>query len=77
VLVAVILPGKEVAVYKVIACPPSSSGALNVKVAVVVPVFVAVPIVGASGTEEAVVILLLGEDGPEVPSPLVAVTVKT
>jgi len=36
-------------VYSVIAYPPSDAGAVNPTVAVVVPVFVAVPIVGAPG----------------------------
>jgi hypothetical protein len=46
--VAVIPPGDEVAVY-VIAPVPASVGAVNATVAVVEPVAVAVPIVGAAG----------------------------
>jgi len=47
--VPVIPPGVDIAVYSVIAYPPSDAGAVNPTVAVVVPVFVAVPIVGAPG----------------------------
>jgi hypothetical protein len=46
---AVIPPGLEVAVYDVIAAPPSLAGAVNATLAVV-PETVAVPIVGAPGT---------------------------
>jgi hypothetical protein len=46
---AVIAPGFDVAVYLVIAEPPSDAGAVKEIVAVVVPVAVAVPIVGAPG----------------------------
>jgi hypothetical protein len=38
-------------VYEVIAIPPLLAGAVNATVAVVDPVGVAVPIVGAPGTE--------------------------
>jgi hypothetical protein len=48
--VPVIDPGLEVAVYPVIADPPLSEGAVKATVADVVPVAVAVPIVGAPGT---------------------------
>jgi hypothetical protein len=44
-------PGLDVAVYEVIAVPPLLTGAVNATVAVVDPVAVAVPIVGAPGTE--------------------------
>jgi hypothetical protein len=47
--VPVIPPGEEVAVYEVIATPPLNPGAVNATVALVVPVAVAVPIVGAPG----------------------------
>jgi hypothetical protein len=49
--VPVIPPGLDVAVYEVIAVPPLLAGAVNATVAVVDPVAVAVPIVGAPGTE--------------------------
>jgi hypothetical protein len=52
------------------------AGGRNAKVAVVVPVFVAVPTVGASGATASVEILLLGAEGPDSPSPFVAVTVN-
>ena len=47
-------PGEEVAVYVVIAAPPLETGAVNPTVAVVDPVAVAVPIVGALGTVRGV-----------------------
>jgi hypothetical protein len=68
------LPGEEVAVYVVIVEPPSLAGAVNGTDAVV-PETVAVPIVGAPGTE-AVVILFDTALAPPVPAPLVAVTVN-
>jgi hypothetical protein len=43
-------PGDDVAVYNVIAEPPSLAGAVYATVAVEDPVAVAVPIVGAPGT---------------------------
>jgi hypothetical protein len=43
-------PGDDVAVYNVITDPPSDAGAVYATVAVVLPVDVAVPIVGAPGT---------------------------
>ena len=46
-----IFPGELVAVYETIGVPPLLAGAVNVTVAVVSPVEVAVPIVGAPGTE--------------------------
>lgn len=46
---AVMPPGLDVAVYDVIAEPPSLAGAVNATEAVV-PEMVAVPIVGAPGT---------------------------
>jgi hypothetical protein len=48
--VLVILPGLLVAVYVVIVAPPLLVGAVYATVAVVCPVAVAVPIVGAPGT---------------------------
>jgi hypothetical protein len=46
----VILPGDEIAVYDVIVAPPLLEEAVYDTVAVLVPVAVAVPIVGAVGT---------------------------
>jgi hypothetical protein len=75
----VMLPGDDVAVYEVIVAPPSEAGAVYVTVAVVAPVAVAVPIVGALGTVlttttaialELTVIVVVAE-----PEELVAVTV--
>jgi hypothetical protein len=51
--VPVIPPGEDVAVYNVIVAPPLLAGAVNATVAVVEPVAVAVPIVGAPGTVAA------------------------
>jgi hypothetical protein len=51
--VPVIPPGEDVAVYDVIVAPPLLAGAVNATVAVVEPVAVAVPIVGAPGTVAA------------------------
>ena len=45
----VLHPGLEVAVYEVMLALPVSEGAVNATVAVVAPVAVAVPIVGAPG----------------------------
>lgn len=53
--------------------PPLLAGAVNATVAVSEPVAVAVPIVGAPGTE-AVVTLFDDVLAPPVPAPLVAVT---
>ena len=66
------------AVYEVIAAPPSDAGAVNETFAVVAPVDVAVTDVGAPGAVvgDDVVIELDGLDGDEVPHILVAVTVK-
>ena len=50
----VIPEGEEVAVYEVITDPPLLAGAVYATVAVVSPVAVAVPIVGAPGTDVAV-----------------------
>jgi hypothetical protein len=47
--VPVIPPGDEVAVYEEIGAPPFEVGAVKATVAEVVPVTVAVPIVGAPG----------------------------
>jgi hypothetical protein len=47
----VMLPGVEVAVYPVIVDPPSLAGAVNATVAFLFVPAVAVPIVGAPGTD--------------------------
>jgi hypothetical protein len=73
--VPVKLPGEEIAVYPVIALPPSDAGAVNATVAVVGPVAVAVPIVGAPGTEATNTELLAALDGP-VPPGVEAATVN-
>jgi len=49
VSVAVIPPGDDVAVYETIVAPPLLLGTVNATVAVLAPVAVAVPIVGAVG----------------------------
>jgi hypothetical protein len=49
----IILPGFEVTVYPVIGDPPVFDGAVNATLACAFP-FVAVPIVGAPGTDEGV-----------------------
>jgi hypothetical protein len=54
----VIPPGELVAVYRVIACPPVLAGAVYEILAVVALVAVAVPIVGAPGTDHSVILLL-------------------
>jgi hypothetical protein len=56
-------PGLDVAVYVVIAAPPLLAGAVKATVAVVCPVLVAVPIVGAPGTVAAIdaVVLLFAD----------------
>jgi hypothetical protein len=68
-------PGEEVAVYDVIVAPPSDAGAVKSTVAVVAPVAVAVPIVGAPGALN-VVTLLLDELGKLGPKALVAITLN-
>jgi hypothetical protein len=73
--VPVLLPTLLVTVYWVIVNPPVSAGAVNATVAVVDPVAVAVPMVGAPGTVVGVILLLAALAGP-VPIELVAVTVK-
>jgi len=70
----VIPPGEDVAVYKVIV-DPLLAGAVKATVAVVCPVFVAVPIVGAPGTAIGV-IEVVADDATESPTPFVAMTVK-
>jgi len=55
---------------------PPSTGAVKSTVAVVGPVAVAVPIVGAPGSPSGVVIELLAELAAEVPILFVAVTVN-
>jgi hypothetical protein len=72
--VPVLAPGFEVAVYPVIADPPSLDGAVNDTLACASP-FVAVPIVGAPGTVDGVT-ELEAELARPVPLALVAVTVK-
>jgi hypothetical protein len=57
--VPVIPPGDDVAVYNVIVAPPLLAGAVYATVAVVEPVAVAVPIVGAPGTTAATVAVVL------------------
>jgi len=49
-------PGKDVAVYEMMAEPPLEAGALNVTVAWVLPA-VAAPIVGAPGTANATTVM--------------------
>jgi hypothetical protein len=61
-------------VYEVIAVPPFEAGAVYATVAVVAPVAVAVPIVGAPGTAY-VVTDALAADAVPVPTAFVAVTV--
>jgi hypothetical protein len=60
-------------VYSVIVEPPSLAGAVYATVAVVAPVAVAVPIVGAPGTPAVVTLFDAALDGP-VPAPFVANT---
>jgi hypothetical protein len=62
-------------VYEVIAVPPLLTGAVNATVAVVDPVAVAVPIVGAPGTVNVVTELLAAE-AALLPAALVAYTVN-
>ena len=75
--VAVMPPGLEVAVYDVIALPPSETGAVKLISACALPA-VAVPIVGAPGTVAgpAGVTLLDVPDAGPVPTTFVAVTVN-
>jgi hypothetical protein len=68
-------PGEDVAVYNVIVAPPLLAGAVYATVAVVVPVAVAVPIVGAPGTEAATVAVEF-ELALATPTALVAVTTQ-
>ena len=72
--VAVIPPGLEVTVYPVIAEPPSLTGAVKVTEAWAFP-FVAVPIVGAPGTDEGVT-EFEAELAGLLPLAFVAITVK-
>jgi hypothetical protein len=68
-------PGEDVAVYEVIVAPPSLAGAVYATVAVVFPVAVAVPIVGAPGTAaETVAVVFESADTPLGAIELVAVT---
>ncbi len=72
--VAVIPPGEDVTVYEVIAEPPFETGALKVTVTCPLP-WVAVPMIGASGTVAGTTELLVPEE-ILVPYTFVAVTVK-
>ncbi len=72
--VPVKLPGVEVTVYEVMAEPPFEAGAVNATLACPLPA-VAETAVGAPGTVYGVTELEAVE-APEVPTPLVAVTVK-
>ncbi len=72
--VAVIPPGEDVTVYKVIAEPPFLTGTEKIIVASPFP-RVAVPMIGASGTVAGVAELLTAE-ATLVPTAFVAVTVK-
>jgi hypothetical protein len=65
------LPGLDTAVYDVIVLPPLLAGAVKVTVAVVNPVEVAVPTVGAPGSVYGVM-LLLGPPDALLPTALVA-----
>jgi hypothetical protein len=71
----VIPPGEDVAVYEVIVAPPLLAGAVNATVAVVDPVAVAVPIVGAPGTVAATAEVAF-EFALTAPSGFVAVTTQ-
>ncbi len=73
IIVPVTPPGEDVAVYDKIVAPPSEPGAVKPTVAVVDPVAVATPIVGAPGTVRGVTAAETVEDGP-VPAALVALT---
>jgi hypothetical protein len=68
-------PGEDVAVYSVMVAPPSLAGAVYATVAVVDPVAVAVPIVGAPGTVAATVAVEF-EFALATPTALVAVTTQ-
>jgi hypothetical protein len=69
-----VCPPDDVAVYAVIAAPPSLAGAENAMLACAAPA-VAVPMVGAPGTVAGVTLFDAADAGP-VPTPLVAVTVN-
>jgi hypothetical protein len=56
-MVPVMPPGLDVAVYEVIVCPPLLAGAVKDTDADVVVSAVAVPIVGAPGTDHVVILL--------------------
>ena len=66
-------PGEAVAVYDVIVAPPLEPGCVKATVAVVDPVAVAVPIVGAPATVRGVTAAETIEVAP-VPAALVALT---
>ena len=74
--VAVIPPGVDVTVYPVTAAPLFTDGSVNATVAVVAPVFVAVPIVGAPGAAASVVMLLLAAELIPAPCEFVAKTIN-
>ena len=69
-------PGVEVALYEVIAAPPLNAGAVKATRALVELIVVATPIVGAFGSLGLVVTAGEGLEELEVPTELVAVTVK-
>ena len=74
-------PGLDVAVYEVIVEPPLEAGAVNATLAVVAPVKVAAPIVGAPGALFVVGVAVVVTDAEaldetEVPTEFLAVTVK-
>jgi len=75
VIVPVIPPGEEVAVYDEIVAPPSDAGAVNETFAVVAPVAVATTEVGApAGAAAAYGVIEFEElDEELIPAPLVAV----
>ena len=68
--------GFEVTRYELIDAPPLKIGASKDTVAEVVPVAVAVPIIGASGSDGLVVIAAEALEDIDVPTELVAVTVN-
>jgi hypothetical protein len=75
--VPVIPPGEDVAIYDVIGELPELLGAVNETVAVVDPVDVAVPIVGAlGGDDEDVVVELLSALYALSPTEFVALTLN-
>ena len=69
-------PGEDVAVYDRIVAPPLETGCVKATVAVIDPIAVAVPIVGAPGTTASVVIEFEAADANDVPALFVAVTLN-